>query len=149
MFHGGSVAPPPDTLASRPDAASDVEWVNVVADWHKSFEECSKKGFAMPKVKGAKRSSFAPVAEELKVRFIDYGYVFGLLVLFTRVYWNLTHSISRHQVEIVVRPRGSVQGAQLWQSARIHELEWRSSAPFVGSFRFHHFNIDFCRPMSQ
>ena len=115
IFHGRSVAPPPDTLASRPDAASDVEWVNVVADWHKAYEECSNKdGLTMPKVKGAKRSSFAPVAEELKVRFIDYGYVFGLLVLFTRVCWNLTHSISRHQVEIVVHTRGSVQDAQYW-----------------------------------
>ena len=115
IFHGGSVAPPPDTLASRPDAASDVEWVNVVADWHKAYEECSNKdGLTMPKVKGAKRSSFAPVAEELKVRFIDYGYVFGLLVLFTRVCWNLTHSISRHQVDIVVHTRGSVQDSQYW-----------------------------------
>ena len=41
MFHGGSVAPPPDTLASRPDAASDVEW-NVVADWHKTWRSAPK-----------------------------------------------------------------------------------------------------------
>ena len=103
----------------------------------------------MPKVKGAKRSSFAPVAEELKVRFIDYGYVFGLLVLFTRVCWNLTHSTIRHQIRLLVRACSVVQGAQLWQSAQVQESQWCSSAPVDGSFRFHHFNIDFCLPMSR
>ena len=132
-----------------PAAASDVEWVECVADWHKSFEECSKDGLPMPKVKGAKRLSFAPVAEELNVRFIDYGYVFGLLVLFTRVCWNLTHSTTRHQISLLVQACSVVQDAELWQSAQVQQSQWCSSAPVDGSFRFHHFNIDFCLPMSR
>ena len=55
--------------------AGDVDWGALVARFQRNFESAKQKGFSMPKVKGAKRSSLSPVAEELKVRFVDYSYV--------------------------------------------------------------------------
>ena len=149
IFHGGLKPATPSDANLGPAADSDKEWVAKVAEWHKSFKNCTDEGLTMPKVKGAKRSCFAPVTEELKVRFVDYGYVFGLLVLFTHVCWNLTHSTIRHQISLLVRACSVVQDAQLWQSAQVQQSQWCSSAPVDGSFRFHHFNIDFCLPMSR
>ena len=55
--------------------ADDVEWEALLRTFQREFESAKQKGFSMPKVKGAKRSSLSPVAEELKVRFVDYSYV--------------------------------------------------------------------------
>ena len=53
----------------------DIDWAALFYKFQRDFESAKQKGYSMPKVKGAKRSSLAPVAEELKVRFVDYSYV--------------------------------------------------------------------------
>ena len=55
--------------------ADDVEWEALLRTFQRDFASAKQKGYSMPKVKGAKRSSLSPVAEELKVRFVDYSYV--------------------------------------------------------------------------